>query len=45
MLAPAETSALVGALLAATLLAARLAMLPERRLQLSDSSAVEDRRE
>ena len=45
MLAPAVTSALAGTLLAATLLAARLAMLPARRLQLSHSSAVGDRRE
>ena len=33
MLAPAVTSALAGALLAATLLAPQLAMLPARRLQ------------
>ena len=45
VLAPALTSALAGALLAATLLVAQLAMLPARRLQLSDSSAVGDRRE
>ena len=45
MLAPPVTSALAGALLAATLLAALLALLPARRLQLSDSSAVGDRRE
>ena len=44
-LAPAVTSARTGALLAATLLAAQLAMLPARRLQLSESRAVGDRRE
>ena len=45
MLAPQVTSALAVALLAATLLAAQLAIWPARRLQLSDSIAVGDRRE
>ena len=45
VLAPPVTSVLAGALLAATLLAAQLAMLPARQLQLSDSSAIWDRSE